>query len=234
MTWNRHDSPLDIMFEMPVATCRTNMVPAILFDHFDRISDFHRLRIAISPRIFPLVLRDSGPGLAVGLAAALGFALVPVLFAFGDSQFALDPPIAEIKPGGDERMSLELRLSHEFAYLLLVQEEFSRPERIVVAEIAVGIRPNMGIQQESLAIFDDSVGVFQVSFAFTDRFHFSPPEGDSALEAVEEEVVMARGTIDGGIAFSGRDRIAGLLFRGSLTDRMCGLAGHCWRAEFSC
>ena len=54
---------------------------------------------------------DGGSGFAVGFAAALGFALVPVLLAFGDGQFALDPAVAEIESGGDERMSLELRLS---------------------------------------------------------------------------------------------------------------------------
>ena len=53
---------------------------------------------------------DGGAGLAVGLAAALGLALVPVLFALGDGQFALHPPVAKVKPGGDERMALDLRL----------------------------------------------------------------------------------------------------------------------------
>jgi len=53
---------------------------------------------------------DRGAGLAVGLAAALGFALVPVLLAFSHSKFAFHPPIFEVEPGGDERMSLDLRL----------------------------------------------------------------------------------------------------------------------------
>ncbi len=53
---------------------------------------------------------DGGAGLAVGLAAALGLALVPVLLALGQGQFALYPPVAEIKPGGDERVPLDLRL----------------------------------------------------------------------------------------------------------------------------
>ena len=62
-------------------------------------------------RVLPFAVGDGGAGFAVGFAAAFGFALVPVLFAFGDGQFALDAAIAEIESGGDERMSFELRLS---------------------------------------------------------------------------------------------------------------------------
>ena len=51
-----------------------------------------------------------GAGLAVGFAAALGFALVPVLLALGHGQLAFHPSIAEVKPRGDERMPLDLRL----------------------------------------------------------------------------------------------------------------------------
>ncbi len=53
---------------------------------------------------------DGGAGLAVGLAAALGFALVPILFAFGEGELALDAAVAEVEAGGNERMTLGLRL----------------------------------------------------------------------------------------------------------------------------
>ncbi len=53
---------------------------------------------------------DGGAGFAVGLAAAFGFALVPVLLALGHGQLALHPSVAEVKPGGDERVALDLRL----------------------------------------------------------------------------------------------------------------------------
>jgi len=49
-------------------------------------------------------------GLAVGLAPLFGLALVPVLFALGHGQLALDAALAEIKPDGDERMPFDLRL----------------------------------------------------------------------------------------------------------------------------
>src|SRR6185437_6861853 len=60
--------------------------------------------------LFALAADDGGSGFAVGFAAALGFALVPVLLAFRYCQFALDAAMAEVEAGGDERMSFDLRL----------------------------------------------------------------------------------------------------------------------------
>lgn len=59
---------------------------------------------------FVFVFVDGGAGFAVGFAALFGFALVPLLLAFGDGQFAFHSSVAEIEAHGDERMSLDLRL----------------------------------------------------------------------------------------------------------------------------
>ena len=61
-----------------------------------------------------LAADNRGAGLPVGLAALYGFALVPVLLAFGHGHLAFHTTVAEIKPGGDERMTFDLRLSLEF------------------------------------------------------------------------------------------------------------------------
>ena len=92
----------------------------------------------------------------------------------------------------------------------------------------------MGIQQEGLAIFNDAIGVLQVSLTFADGFHFSAAQGDSAFESVEEEVVVAGGAVDSGVAFASSERISGLVFGGGLSNRMCGLPGHGRRSEFPC
>jgi len=62
---------------------------------------------------FGLAAVDGGFGLSVGLTAFFGFAFVPVLLALAHSQFAFDPPVAEVKTRGDERKSLLLRLRGE-------------------------------------------------------------------------------------------------------------------------
>ena len=60
--------------------------------------------------VLAFAVGDGGAGLTVGFAAAFGFALVPVLFALGHGQFALDLSTPEIEASGDERMSFDLRL----------------------------------------------------------------------------------------------------------------------------
>lgn len=62
------------------------------------------------PSAFVFAFVDGGAGFAVGFAAFFGFALVPLLFAFGDGQFAFDAAVAEIEADGDERMPFDLRL----------------------------------------------------------------------------------------------------------------------------
>jgi hypothetical protein len=78
-------------------------------NHRQKFSFCNRWRIRSAPHAV-LAGVDGGAGFAVGLAAAFGLALVPVLFALGHGQFALHPPVAEVKPGGDERVTLDLRL----------------------------------------------------------------------------------------------------------------------------
>src|SRR5271166_1568356 len=64
---------------------------------------------ALSPA--PVFIRlNRRPRFPVGLPPPLRLPLVPVLLAFGQRQLALHPPLAEIEPGGDERMPLDLRL----------------------------------------------------------------------------------------------------------------------------
>ena len=66
-------------------------------------------RLPLAPHLV-LTGVDGGAGIAVSLAALLSLALVPILLALGHSQFAFDPPVAEVKAGGDERVALDLRL----------------------------------------------------------------------------------------------------------------------------
>ena len=57
-----------------------------------------------------LAFVDGGAGFAVGFAAFFGFALIPLLFAFADGEFAFDAAVAEIEADRDERISFDLRL----------------------------------------------------------------------------------------------------------------------------
>ena len=53
---------------------------------------------------------DGGAGFPVCLTASLRLTLVPILLAFSDCQLALYTAVAEEKAGGNERVTLDLRL----------------------------------------------------------------------------------------------------------------------------
>src|SRR6201996_2450100 len=178
-----------------------------------------------------LAADNGGAGFPVGFPALDRLALVPVLLALGDGQLALHAAVPEIKPGRDERMAFDLRLSLEFPELIPLQQQFARPERFVVAGIAVGIGTDMRVQQKGLAVLDQSVGVLQVGFAFTNRFDLGTAQCDPGLVFFDEKIIMAGRAIDRRIPRSGGDRVALLGFlRGSLLraslDGVTGLPGH--------
>jgi hypothetical protein len=76
----------------------------------------------------PLRFAAAGDGVAgffVGGAAALGFALVPELFALGDGDLNLDTAILEVHPRGDDGEALLLDGGVEFEDLGVVDQEFA-------------------------------------------------------------------------------------------------------------
>src|SRR5277367_4374169 len=91
----------------------------------------------------------------------------------------------------------------------------------------VRVGPDMGIEQEGLAVFEQTIGVLEVGLAFADRLDLAAAQGYAGLEPVEQEVVMAGGSIDDRVAFARGHRVArfGLLRRGR-THCMCRLARH--------
>jgi len=69
-------------------------------------------------------------------------------------------------------------------------------------------RADVGVEQEGLAVLEESVGVFEIGFAFADGLDLGTAEGDATLEAVGEEVIEAGGTVESGVALAGGDGVA--------------------------
>jgi len=136
----------------------------------------------------------------VAFARSLGGALVPVLFALGEGEFTLDSAVAEIKFDGDERVAFLLRQTLEFIDFLLVQKELAGAQGFMIHGVAVGERADVGVQEEALAVLEETVGVFEIGLAFADGLDLGSSQGDSGLEAVGEEVVEAGGAIVGSVA----------------------------------
>jgi hypothetical protein len=74
----------------------------------------------------------------------------------------------------------------------------------------------VGVEEEALAVLEETVGVLEIGFAFADGFDLGAAEGDAGLEAVREEVVKAGGAVEGGIAESRGYGVAILRFGGRL------------------
>jgi len=178
-----------------------------------------------------LAASDGGFGFFVAFAGAFGGALVPVLFALGEGYLALDASVFEVELDRDEGEAFLAGEGLELFDLFFVEEELARAEALVVHGVAVREGADVGVEEEALAVFEEAVGVFEVGFAFADRFNFSPAEGDATLEAVGEEVVEAGGAVEGGVAEAGGYGVAVFLLdrrfgRGGGGGRVGEGAGH--------
>src|ERR1700739_470792 len=97
-----------------------------------------------------------------------------------------------------------------------MQQEFSCSERLVIADIAMGIGPDVGVKQESLAVLDDSIGVLKIGLAFTDRLDLGSAKGHAGFESVEQKVIVAGSAVDRRVALAGGDGVARVVFLRSL------------------
>ena len=97
-----------------------------------------------------------------------------------------------------------------------MHEQTAGAQSFVVHGVAVGEGADVGVEQEALAILEQTVGVLEVGFTLADGFDLGAAEGDAGLELVGEEVVEAGGAILGGVALAGGDGIAVLLLDGWL------------------
>src|SRR5437667_5779200 len=116
----------------------------------------------------PLEL-DALLGFALELAApvALGncAALVVDLLAATDPELELGSPVPDVEAQGDDGQALGLGAPDQLGDLVLVQEELSRPARLVVVAIALLVWRDVGADQPGLAPLDARIGIHQVHAA---------------------------------------------------------------------
>ena len=73
---------------------------------------------------------------------------------------------------------------------------------------------DVAVEQPEFAIFQQSVGVFEVGLSGADRFDLGPGQGHSGLEFLQQEIVMGGHPVDRGIALAGGSGVAaGVLLR---------------------
>ena len=77
----------------------------------------------------------------------------------------------------------------------------------------------MYVEQKSLAVLDQAVGVFEVGLALADGFDFGSAQRDAGFDLFDEEVVVAGAAIVSGVALAAGDGVARL---GSFGGRLRG------------
>src|SRR3569833_3419399 len=107
-------------------------------------------------------------------------------------------------------MPLDLRLCDKPPNLVLMKQQLPCTSFVVVGYITVRIRSHMHIQKKGLAIFAQAIGVFQIRLSFTNRLDLGPALGNSSLEFLEKEVVVAGYPVMGHNTLARGHRVPGL------------------------
>ena len=81
----------------------------------------------------------------------LGLAFIVQFFAFRDADLKLYPPVLPVDASNDERHAFLRGFAGQFFDLASMEQKLSRPQRVVIVDIAVGVMRDMRIQQPNFA-----------------------------------------------------------------------------------
>src|ERR1017187_10104530 len=177
-----------------------------------------------------LAAGDCGFGFVVGFALAFGGALVPLLFALGQREFAFYAALAKVEPGGDKSEALLTGSTFELSNFVLVQQQLACAQRIVVHRVAMREGTDVRVQEKTFSVLQQPVGVLEVGLALANGLDLGAAERDSGLELVEQRIVVASRPVEGsiahacgyGVAVFGLGRGLGLRGNGRIGER----SGH--------
>src|SRR5262249_48650883 len=112
--------------------------------------------------------------------------------------------------------------------LLFMQQETTRPQRIVSLARSGVIGRNVGIEQDGLAAFGFDVGFAQLDLPGAHRLNFAAHQGDTRLKPVFQEVIVA------GLAIIGHNlEFFRLLIGGHGVAVLSGAFARYWSAASS-
>jgi hypothetical protein len=118
------------------------------------------------------------------------FPLIKELFSLRKSEVHFDFSIGKVELDRNQRVSPLLDFSNQAFDLSFVEEEFSRPQRIMIQPVRLGIRTDMRVDQKDFAPFDIAVTIPEVHPSVPQGFDLGPEEGDPGLVSLLNEVVM--------------------------------------------
>ena len=121
-------------------------------------------------------------------------ALILFFLSFADSELNLRQPFFEVHSGRDEGHSFLGGLTEESFDLLMMKEEFSLSERLMIPDVAVSVGGNMSIIKPGLKGFtfwtNLDIGVTEVGRLLSDALDFCTGKDHPALHYLTNEVVL--------------------------------------------
>src|SRR5579885_512680 len=144
------------------------------------------------PASLAVPLAQDAGAVALPVAGLLGLAAVGLAAALGEAQLELRLAArVEIDRERDERHPFALHRAHEPVDLAPVQQQLSRPARLVV-EARRGIDREMRIHQEELAAALDRIGLGDAGQALAQHLDLAADEHHARLDRVLDQVVVPR------------------------------------------
>jgi len=166
-----------------------------------------------------------------------GLALVVLFAAPADPQQDLGSASLEVDPKRNQGQSLLVGLAGEAADLAAMQEQLSRPARIMVEAVGLDVLGDVAADQPDLAVLHPAVGLLKRDLARTQALHLAADQADAALQRVEHREIVSRlailgnrplaVTILGGgsplpLLLLGRDKTPCSVLTGLLQSRISG------------
>ncbi len=134
--------------------------------------------------------------LSTRVLGLLIMALVMELLATAQADLQLGPTAPEIESHRDQRIALSRDLADQALNLLLVQQQLTGPQRVVILPIGLLIRRYMDIHQKRLTVFQPNVTLGDRDPPTSQRLHLRTKQNQTRLDRVLDVESMTRLLID--------------------------------------
>src|SRR3990172_1043744 len=118
------------------------------------------------------------------------FPFIVKFLSLGQPQLHLRFSIGEIEPKRNEGKSPLLRLPDEAPDLTLMEEKFSRSQRVMVEPVCMTVRINMSIDKKDFSVFYLRITVAQGGFPVPEGLHLGPEKNHPCLEPVFDKIFV--------------------------------------------
>jgi len=118
--------------------------------------------------------------------------LVKELLSLCEGKIDLHPSIDKIELDWNQCVSSLLHFADEAFDFFFVKQEFPRPQRVVIQSVGLGIRADVSVYKEDLALLDVPVTITQVDLSLPEGLDLGSEQRNPGLDRLLDKVVMKR------------------------------------------